>query len=235
VPGLIDILPDAGSLLALAPEDLGMILMNLAQKERGNFTLSHFVMPLWNANVSAYPQHMRTPVARATAEAWQWLQNEGLIMVAPDQSNDWFCLTRKGERIKGTVETEAYRHGNVLPVGLLHPRIAEKVRPMFMRGDYDVAVFQAFKEVEVAVRTAAGLPDSEVGVSLMRNAFHPSNGKLTDTESVMAEREAVSSLYAGAIGHGKNPASHRDVRIERVSAAQLIALASYLLMQVGAR
>ena len=72
---------------------------------------------------------------------------------------------------------------------------------MFMRGDYDVAVFQAFKEVEVAVRTAAGLPDSEVGVSLMRNAFHPSNGKLTDTESVMAEREAVSSLYAGAIGH----------------------------------
>ena len=96
MPGLIDILPDAGSLLALAPEDLGMILMNLAQKSAGSFTLSHFVMPLWNANVSAYPQHMRTPVARATAEAWQWLQNEGLIMVAPDQYERLVLSDKKG-------------------------------------------------------------------------------------------------------------------------------------------
>jgi len=38
------------------------------------------------------------------------------------------------------------RHGNILPVGLLHPRLAEKVRPMFLRGDYDVAVFQALNK-----------------------------------------------------------------------------------------
>jgi len=149
--GLIDFLPDADALIALTAEDLGAILLELVQKERGNFTLSNLEMPLWNAGTAKYPQHRRMEVARALAEAWQWLQNEGLLMEAPD-SNGWFCLTRKGTRLKNTADIEAYRHGNVLPIGLLHSTIAEKVRPMFMRGDYDVAVFQAFKEVEVAVR-----------------------------------------------------------------------------------
>jgi Protein of unknown function (Hypoth_ymh) len=36
-------------------------------------------------------------------------------------------------------------------------------------------------------------------------------------------------LFSGAFGHARNPLSHRDVAIERVNAAQLIGLASYLL------
>ena len=48
------------------------------------------------------------------------------------------------------------------------------------------------------------------------------------------ERQAVMDFYAGAIGHGKNPPSHRDVEIERVAAAQLIVTASYLLTRVEA-
>ena len=48
---------------------------------------------------------------------------------------------------------------------------AEKVVPLFRRGDHDVAVFEAFKEVEVAVRNTANAkgaayPDSEVGTAL---------------------------------------------------------------------
>ncbi len=234
--GLIDYLPDADSLLALGPEDLGMILLQLLQKQPGggNFTKSNLEMPVWNANTTAYPYHKRMPVARAIAEAWQWLQNEGLLMVAPDQSNDWFCLTRKGAKLKSAADVDAYRQGNVLPVGLLHLRLAEKVRPMFLRGDYDVAVFQAFKEVEVVVRKAAGLPDDLVGVKLMREAFRPKSGPLTDTKTVDGEQVATMELFAGAIGHCKNPPSHREVQITRVAAAQLIALASNLLLQVDA-
>src|SRR5208282_3359861 len=122
MPGLIEYLPNADSLLALGAEDLGMILLQLLQTERGNFTRSNLEVPLWNANSPGYTQQKRIQVARALAEAWQWLQNEGLMMTAPDQSNDWFCLTRKGMRLRSTVDIEAYRQGNILPVGLLHPR-----------------------------------------------------------------------------------------------------------------
>ena len=66
----------------------------------------------------------------------------------------------------------------------------------------------------------------------MREAFKPENGPLTDPESDGGERVALMELYAGAMGHCKNPTSHRNVGIERVSAAQLIALASNLLMKV---
>jgi uncharacterized protein (TIGR02391 family) len=232
--GLIDYLPDADSLIALGPEDLGLILLQLAQKQPpgGNFALSNLEMPLWNANSPAYPPHKRMPVARAIAEASQWLQNEGLSMAAPDQPIGYFCVTRKGAQLKSAADIDAYRQGSVLPVGLLHPQLAEKVRPMFLRGDYDVAVFQAFKEVEVAVRKAAGLPNDLVGVNLMRRAFHPETGALSDSQSIPAEREALMHLYSGAIGHCKNPPSHREVKIERVSAAQLIGFASHLLMLV---
>jgi hypothetical protein len=73
--------------------------------------------------------------------------------------------------------------------------------PLFRRGNYDVAVFQALKEVEVAVRKAsnakkAGYPDSEVGTALMRKAFHPETGPLTDRAVVPAEREAVMHLFS---------------------------------------
>jgi len=78
------------------PEDFGMILLELVQKERGpRVALSNIEMPIWNANSPKYPQHSRAPVGRAIAEAWQWLQNEGLPMHDLDQPNGWFCRTRK--------------------------------------------------------------------------------------------------------------------------------------------
>ncbi len=50
-------------------------------------------------------------------------------------------------------------------------------------------------------------------------------------EMVTGERVAMMELYAGAMGHFKNPPSHRDVSIRRNAAAQVICFASYLLEQ----
>jgi uncharacterized protein (TIGR02391 family) len=233
MPGLIDFLPDAASLLAVAPEDLGIVLLQLVQQERvSRVTLTNLEMPLWDAHTPAYPQQQRMPVGRAIAEAWQWLQNEGLLMPDPDQPNGWFCLTRKGAALRTSADLEAYRQGNLLPIMLLHPKIAEKVRPMFMRGDYDVAVFQAFKEVEVAVRSAAKMSNSDIGRKLMQAAFNPDSGPLTDAESEKGERVGLMDLFSGGIGYCKNPPGHRERGFDRGSAAQLLAFASYLLTQV---
>ena len=69
-----------------------------------------------------------------------------------------------------------------------------------MRGDFDEAVFKAMKAVEIAVRERANLSDAHIGIRLMRCAFDPKNGPLTDIKAEAGEREALSDLFAGAIG-----------------------------------
>jgi hypothetical protein len=91
------------------------------------------------------------------------------------------------------------------------------------------------KQVEVAVRKAAKLPDTVTGTDLMRQAFRADTGSLTDKNLVKAEREAEAHLFAGAIGHAKNPGSHRDVVMSPEAAARIIILASHLLSIVEER
>jgi uncharacterized protein (TIGR02391 family) len=83
-----------------------------------------------------------------------------------------------------------------------------------MRGEYDVAAFLAMKAVEVAVRDATNLGVEVLGKDLMRAAFHPERGLLTDMETEYGERQGRSDLFAGAIASYKNPGSHRDVDLK---------------------
>jgi uncharacterized protein (TIGR02391 family) len=105
-----------------------------------------------------------------------------------------------------------------------------------MRGEFDVAAFQAMKAVEVYVREAAKLEPSDIGPDLMRKAFYVENGPLTDKQSLKAERQARSDLFAGAIGSYKNPGSHRDVDLDDpLEAAEIVMLANHLLRIVDVR
>src|SRR5260370_37260198 len=36
-------------------------------------------------------------VSEALEEAWNWLGNEGMLMRAPDQPDEWYKITRDGE------------------------------------------------------------------------------------------------------------------------------------------
>jgi len=223
------LLPDPEALLALEPEELaGVVLQYLVSAEEEGVKLNRYNFSLPHT-VQDYPHEYRSRVSRALMEAWVWLEREGLLAPEPGSQGEWVFVTRRGKQVATPEDLERYRRGNLLPRETLHPRLAQKVWASFLRGDYDTAVFQAFKEVEVRVREAGGYSELDLGVDLMRKAFSPDGGPLADMNAPKPEREALAHLFAGAIGSYKNPHSHRNVSIEPHEAVEMIVLASHLL------
>jgi uncharacterized protein (TIGR02391 family) len=233
---LTGVFPDAATLLALQPEELGDVILELVHAEGlGPFSMSWAMAPVENLNNPQWPQNLRRSVRLAVAEAFAWLENAGFIMRDPDQGESHRTLTRRSAQLQNRQLAAQYRGGAILPLTLLHPEILKKSHAAFLRGDHDTAVFTAFKAIEVAVRDACGFSDGELGVPLMRKAFHPEAGPLTDKSVVPAEREATLALFAGAIGAAKNPTSHREYEMTKVEAARLLLFASYLMSIVETR
>ena len=232
------------ALLSLQPEELAAVILEVLPAAIQNgvrFNIEGLTQPMfYRHNVGAWPEGAQGDVTCAIAEALSWLKSQGLIMNDPTQAAAWMRLTRRGQGLKTRQDLASFRRGGLLPIELLQPNLAKKVQHLFLRGDHDTAVFQAFKEVEVAVRgmansRGANYPDNMVGVLLMQNAFNPEKGPLTDKTLVPAERQAEMFLFAGAIGHAKNPASHREVNLAPHEACRLILFASHLLDLVEKR
>ena len=226
--------PETDIILNLPDEELAVFLLqHLAELERsssGTLNLNNFLISLQD-----YKTSRKLEVNRAFTEAWMWLEREG--MLAPDRARrDFFYVTKRGQTLLETGDLGAYARGNLLSNFDLEPSISRKVVPTFLRGDYDTAVFQAFKEVEVSVRTAGGFTNDKIGVPLMRDAFNLKDGPLTAKTVESGERQAESDLFAGALGTFKNPSSHRHVDLEDPQKAiEAILLANYLLRVVKGR
>jgi len=239
---LTQVIPDPEFLLALEPEELAAkILFLLRQRKDPMFHPDNLQNEMWGdstRNQVGYPRERENEIGLAIVEAWAWLYAQGLIVPAEggNGQNGWRRLSRRARRIESEADFTNYKIARLLPREILHPKIADPVWRAFMRGEFDVAVLQAMKTVEVYVREASGLGSDAIGVKLMRSAFNPDNGMLTDMTAEFGEREGRSALFAGAIASYKNPHSHRDVNMDNpAEAVEIIFLANHLLRIVDAK
>jgi uncharacterized protein (TIGR02391 family) len=174
------------------------------------------------------PRHFLELLSKVS-DAVAWIQARGIVGPVAG-GGSWERLTTDGRKVAQDASALAFIAAQERLAGTLDRALEQKVRPLFSLGDYETACFAALKEVEIAVRAAAGLGHGVIGVNVMRQAFNPKGGALTDEDAEGGEQVAIMELFSGAIGAFKNPNSHRSVDYDdAVEAAEIVQLSDLLL------
>lgn len=225
---LKEIFPPIETALELEPEELAPFVLKYLDTQE-NINIYNLTLGT-RQEIIEYAGDRREEFLERLAEACFWLEKELFIAPTPGQGGEWRFITRKGKIILEEQDFELYRMEALLSSENLDAILVRKVKPLFIRGNYDTAIFQALKEVEIRVRQKGGYPSNEIGVPLMRKAFRPGRGPLADRALDLGEQQAICELFAGAIGSFKNPSSHRDIEYDDPKeAADIIHIANQLL------
>jgi uncharacterized protein (TIGR02391 family) len=231
-------IPTIQGALELTVEELAWAVLRVLQPagngdpiHAGNIfssLLSSYDPPLYEP-ATLTPQE-KMAFKRALAGAHAWLVAHGLVAPWYEQYYTYHVVTPRGMATNTWDKFKALLAETAIRRDALHPTMQESAWPLYTRETYDTAIFEAFKQVEIAVRRAGGFEATDLGTDLMRKAFATESGPLTDRSLPKGEREAIAHLFSGSIGAFKNPNSHREVGLnDPAKAAELLMLASHLL------
>ena len=223
-------LPDPEQAINMTIEELAGYLV-LFHKSSGQFS-PHNMMCSIDSNHSAHPK--KAEFKEALMEAFGWGYSEGLFILDPENSlNGWMRVSRRGRQLNKPADITTLSQRQILPKAFLHPIIAQCAGPIFHSGRYDSAVYEAFKQVEIAVKNGTGI--NNIGANLMMEAFKKGSGALTDATADIAEQEGMMFVFAGSMKVFRNSTGHRNVQMDAYQAASLIVHASYLMTIVDER
>jgi uncharacterized protein (TIGR02391 family) len=239
VPKISELVPKAEDLLGLEIPEVATILLlhlnsnGIGQRWNSPVNRYNFLLPPHSPALD-YPEIFKERIEELLLTAWVWLESQVLLIPAPGNHDPmWFIVSQRGRKVATQEDFKTYLHATKFPRELLHASISTSVYALFLRGRYETVIFEAFRQVEVAVRQAGGYSDDDFGAQLMRKAFHPKDGALTDPARAAGEQQGMSDLFAGAMGFLKNPTSHRVGTFDKPEEAiALVLFASYLLHTV---
>lgn len=114
----------------------------------------------------------------------------------------------------------------------LHPAVRAAAEALFASGHYDSAISEAFKSLEVRVRSMTDI-DAPSATDLMSKAFNPQHGYFdVSTHSGttgISEREGFLALFRGAVLGIRNPRAHELIGTSTTQEAlEHLAFASLL-------
>jgi uncharacterized protein (TIGR02391 family) len=139
----------------------------------------------------------------------------------------------------GDAPTRDTRVAPVRPLSFenLHPEVQAASGDLFADGHFESAVNEAFKSLEVRVRTATGI--RKAGAALMGDAFR-ADGSVLDVAGHQGrsgddEREGFLHIFRGAMIGVRNPGAHELFRQgDPEQALEYLSLASLLHRRVDA-
>lgn len=89
------------------------------------------------------------------------------------------------------------------------PEVETAARQIVDAGQYDAAIFEAFRVVEAAIQKRVG--SALIGQSLIKEAFEGEPPKITISPGNKRDTEAIHKLFAGALGLIRNDRGHKSV------------------------
>jgi uncharacterized protein (TIGR02391 family) len=220
--------PTAEELRELSTPELGLIILQSRRVDLNAYNIVQEHLQAHSRNQEPDIQHL----LERFGDAWAWLVANGLIgpHVNQDSTSGWCRITDKGNQVAAEGSVTALLADQRLPDDL-HPRLREAKR-QFRSGNPELAVFEAMKQIEVRLRELSGGESRDIGTNLARKALDPERGPLADSDLDVAERQAISHLFAGALGAFKNPTSHRIVDFDDPALAADAVLLADLLMRM---
>ncbi|MBY5555163.1 TIGR02391 family protein [Rhizobium leguminosarum] len=119
----------------------------------------------------------------------------------------------------------------------IHPEIVRVSLKLFDNGHYSQATFEAFKYLDVTVKSLSKINDS--GQNLMMSAFSDKNTKIKLTnmsdQSELDEQNGYRFIFAGSMSAIRNPRGH-EINVDPIDRClDHLSMASVLLRRLEER